>query len=414
MNDAFHSHTLENGLVVLAQQMPHVKSAAVSIFLPCGSARDPEGMSGTAAIASQWLMRGAGERDTRALDEALDNLGAQHRLRAGREFLHLSSAQLGRNLPQVLSLLADVIRRPRLAQESFPASRELILGELESIEDEPSRKAGVLLREQFYPPPLGKCIYGEQEELQNLQADAASEHIRAALAPEGMILAVAGNLDWPSLLETVKELFGDWESPAPPPPRLGQAPRGKRHLQKDSAQTHICLAHEAPPLLDGMYYPARMAQTILSDGMSSRLFSEVREKRGLVYHVECNYHAVSVAAGMFTYAGTRPELAQQTVEVTVAELRKLAKGVSPDELERGRVQTKSALVMQGESTSARAASLASDWFYLKQIRSLEQISQAFDAVTDQQIRQCLEAYPAENFTQVVVGPEDVQTPEATE
>jgi predicted Zn-dependent peptidase len=414
LTETFHSQTLENGVVLLAQHMPQVKSAAVSILVPGGSSGDPENMSGSASASTEWLMRGAGDRNTRQLDEALDNLGAQHRLNAHREFLHLSSAQLGRNLPEVLAILVDILRRPRLADDTFAASRDLALQELDGIEDEPSRKAGVLLREQFYPPPLGRCVYGARDDLAAMTADKLRDHVLAGLAPKGTILAFAGNIDWPALVDTTGRLLDDWDAPAPRRVRPGKAPRGQVHLEKDSAQTHICLAHEAPLLTDEMYYPARMAQTVLSGGMSSRLFTEVREKRGLVYHVECSYHAVHCAAGMFTYAGTRPELAQQTTDVTVEQLRALAGGVGEDEIARARVQTNSALVMQGESTSARAATLASDWYYLGKMRSLEEITAAFDAVTDRDIRQCLETYPARDFTRVVVGPEDVQTPEVTQ
>jgi predicted Zn-dependent peptidase len=408
---ALHMEKLDNGLVLLGEEMPNVASAAMSIILPGGSASDPQGLAGAASVAVEWMMRGAGDRDTRAVDEALDTLGAQHHESAQREFTHLASAQLGRNLTDVMAIFADVLRRPRLGEETFPASRDLSLHELAGIEDEPSRKASTLLREQFYPPPLGRCVHGTGEDLQAMTPQALRDHVIARLSPEGMILAVAGNIDWPALVQAAGRIFGDWTTPAPARYQPGKAPRGTVYVQRDSAQTHICLAHEAPPLLDELYYPARLAQTILSGGMSSRLFSEVREKRGLVYHVESNYHAVSTCAGMFTYAGTRPELADQTCEVTIGELRRLAEGVDDDELARARVQTKSRLVMQGESTSSRAGTLASDWFYLGRTRTLEEITDAVEAVTADKIMHAMRAYPPENFTRVVIGPKDLQTPE---
>jgi len=204
-------------------------------------------------------------------------------------------------------------------------------------------------------------------------------------------------------------LLGDWDSPAPPPPALTDPPDGATHVTKDSAQAHIALAHRAPTILDASYYPARLAATVLSGGMSSRLFTEIREKRGLVYHVSTQYHSLKDHAGMFTYAGTPPERAQETLEAVVAELRRLAEGVTQEEMARTRTQLKSALVMQGESTGARATALANDWYQLGRLRSLHEISDAIDAVGADDVLAYLRAYPAEDFTVLTIGPQALDT-----
>jgi len=143
--------------------------------------------------------------------------------------------------------------------------------------------------------------------------------------------------------------------------------------------------------------------------MSSRLFTEVREKRGLVYHVSARYHSMKEHAGVFTYAGTVPDKAQETFDTTVGELRRLGEGVQEEEMLRARTQLKSALIMQGESTAARANALAADWYHLKRLRSLEELSDAIDGVTAPEVLAYLRDFPAEHFTVLVIGPQPVDT-----
>ena len=154
---------------------------------------------------------------------------------------------------------------------------------------------------------------------------------------------------------------------------------------------------------------ARVAETVLSGGMSSRLFTEVREKLGLAYHVATQYQSLKDHAGMFTYAGTRPDLAQQTFNVTVREIRRLGEGIDHDEMARARTQLKSGLVMQGESTSARAGALASDWYHLGRVRSLEEICGAIDAVTVEDVLAYWRDWAPRDFTVLVIGPQPVDT-----
>jgi len=405
VREAFFHRELSNGLVVLGQRMEGVSSAAMTFVLPAGSSHDPPGAAGAAAVGSEWCLRGAGERDTRALNDALDALGCQHDETVLSEHVQFSAAALGRNLPEVLAIYADIVRRPRLEDASFEACRALAQQDLAALEDEPARKCTVLLRERFYPSPLGRCSLGDERSLASLTAEKVRLHLRAGLAPRGAMLAVAGAFDWAEVSDLVERHFGDWSASGAPPPRTAPPAGGVTHVAKDSAQVHIALAHRTVPAGDARYYAARMAETVLSGGMSARLFTEVREKRGLVYHVSCRYHSLKAHAGMFTYAGTTAERAQQTLEVTVAELRRLGEGIDPDELARGKTQLKSALIMQGESTSARAGALAGDWYHLGRLRSLEEIAAAIDALRVEDVLEQVRAFPARGMAGLVVGPE---------
>ncbi|MGC9455361.1 MAG: M16 family metallopeptidase [Phycisphaerae bacterium] len=409
MSEKFYTRQLPNGMMLLGQRMEHVTSASLAVAVPAGAARDDDSAAGAAAVAREWMLRGAGERDTRQLNEALDSLGCRHSEDVRSEHLVVSAGQLGTKLPDVLSIVADVLRRPRLADDGFEPSRELTLQELTSLEDEPIRKCFTLVRERFYPHPLGRCPYGSAETLKSLTPDAVRESFRRNVSPDGTILAVAGDIDWDSFVEHAERQFGDWSADAPPQVQTRPPADGVTHIPKQTAQAHIALAHRSATISDPHYYAARMAETVLSGGMSSRLFTEVREKRGLVYHVSARYHGLKDHAGIFTYAGTTPENAQETLDVTVGELRRLREGIGDDEMDRARTQLKSSLVMQGESTGARAAALAADWYHLRRLRSLREISEAVDAVTKDHVMEYLEKYPAENFTVLVIAPEPVNT-----
>jgi predicted Zn-dependent peptidase len=211
----------------------------MTLVVPSGAAYDPPGAAGAASVACEWCLRGAGDRTTRQLNDALDALGCQHHESVRSEHLLLTAAQLGRNLPAVLGIFADILRRPHLEDETFAPSRALIEQDLVSLEDEPARKCSLLLREKFYPSPLGRCIYGSPETLGALEPAKTREHIRQHVGPTGAILAVAGNIDWPSLCGRAEELFGDWPATQPKAHELSAPAGGVTHGPKDSAQVHI-------------------------------------------------------------------------------------------------------------------------------------------------------------------------------
>ena len=305
--------------------------------------------------------------------------------------------------------MAGGARRPALSQEAFDPSCDLIAQDLEALEDEPARKAMMQLREKFYPDPLGRGLYGTAESLAALTAEELRDHAAKHMNPNGAIISVAGKFDYDRLRGMIGEYLGDWSAQAPAEIQTTPPPRGITHIPKDSAQAHITLAHETVTLSDDQYYAARLAATVLSGGMSSRLFTEVREKRGLVYHVSASYHSLKDHAGMFTYAGTVPQKAQETLEVTVGELRRLASDITEEELAKAKTQLKSSLVMQGESTGSRAGALASDYYHLKRLRSLTEIADAVSAVSVDEVKEHLAQRPAGDFAMLVIGPEPLDT-----
>ncbi len=396
---------LPNGLVLLGYQMDHVASASLTIRLSIGSSNDSVGSEGLAAVGAEWWLRGAGDRDTRQLNEALEMLGCMHSASAGAEMMNFSASQLARCLPEVMALHGDIVRRPRLDDENFAPSRDLTVQDLASLEDTPSQKASILTSERYLPFPLGRILYGTEESLASLTAEATRKHLLGRLSPRGAIISVAGRIDWAEFCDLAEQNFGDWAAEQPAALVTGPAQGGFAHVQKDSAQTHICLAHKSVPASDPRFEAARLAVTVLSGGMSSRLFTEVREKRGLVYHVSTSHRKVKDHGGLFTYAACVPKKAQETLEVTVGELRRLAEGIEPEELDRAKTQLKSAVVMTGDSTGSRAMLLANLWYLLGRTKTMDEMKDDIDRVTAEDILEYLAAFPAEGFTGVVIGPE---------
>ena len=408
-SERFFDKQLPNGLRLLGQQMEQVSSAAMTLVVPAGAAHDPAGLEGAASIISEWSLRGAGQRDTRQLNDALDGLGCQHGESVRSDHIIYSAAQLSRNLDAVLDLYADILLRPRLADDTFGPCRDLVEQDLESLEDEPAHKCNLMLRERFYPRPLGASGFGTPESLAAATPDALREQFRRRFSPAGTIFAVAGDIDWPAVRDRAEQLFGDWQAVAAPAPAIQPPIGGIEHVAKESAQTHIGLAYPTVTISHPQYYAARLAGMVLSGGAAARLHTELREKRALVYHVSASYHSLKGHAGVFAYAGTRPELAQQTFDMTVGEIRRLADGIEPDEIARAKTQLKSALIMQGESTGARANAMASDFYHLGRVRGLRELSDAIDATNAGDILDHVRQHPAKDFTVLVIGPKPVDT-----
>jgi predicted Zn-dependent peptidase len=402
---AIYQHTFPNGLTLLAERMDHVRSAALNFLVPAGCTQDPPRHLGVASVLSDLITRGAGERDSRDLSLALDNLGLDRDESVGGIHMRFWGATLARNLLPALEIYADIIRRPHLPADEVEAVRALAMQDLQGLEDEPRQKVLIELRRRHYPSPLGQDRRGTKSGIESLNAEVIRRHYRRLFTPRGTILSVAGNIEWQELKEKVERLFGDWDGPAPPRLKVGKQPAKRAHLTKETQQTQIAIAYPSVPIGDTDYYAALGAVNVLSGGMSARLFTEVREKRGLCYAVWATYTTFKDRASVLCYAGTTNERAQETLDVTLGELQRLQDGISADEVERVQAGLKSSLIMQEESTSARAGTLASDWYYLGRVRSPEEIHEAVSALTPRKIVNHLRRCPPSDFTIVTLGPE---------
>jgi predicted Zn-dependent peptidase len=396
---------LTNGVVLVVEPMEDVQSAALALLVPAGSIYEPAGCNGTAAVLSELLMRGAGDRDSRALTTALDTLGVQRSESVGWNFLTLSAALVSDNLPAVLRIYADVVLRSHLPESEVEPSRTGIEQDLLALEDEPQRKALLELRRRCYDAPWGLPPEGTLTDLPRVSHGVLQAHYRHCFRPNGTIMAVAGNVDPDAIRAQIEELFTEWPtSPAPPNWR---APRGPRidHVDDDSSQTQIGIAFPAVPYSHPDYYAAWAVAGVLGGGSSSRLFTEVRERRGLCYSVYASHNTLLTEGRLLVYAGTTAERAQETLDVLLSELQRLPQGIGDDELDRCKARAKSALVMQQESTSSRAGAIARDWFHLGRVVTLDEIHARIDDLTVRRMLDYLAEHPPCDLTILTMGRE---------
>jgi predicted Zn-dependent peptidase len=403
-----YQHTLANGMTLLAEHMEHVRSAALNFLVPIGCVYDPKPQLGMASVLSEMITRGAGARNSRELSLALDNLGLDRDESVGQINLRFWGATLARNLPAALEIYADILRRPLLPPDEIDAAKALALEDLKALEDDPRKKVMVELRRRYWPYPLGVDSRGSEASIRSITADKLRDHYEKMFGPKDVILSVAGFIDWPALRDQVERFFGDWTGGGLRELRLRDGRGGRVHLQKDTTQTQIAIAYPSVPFGEDEYYAAQGAVQVLSGGMGARLFTEVREKRGLCYSVGASYQTFKDRACVLCYAGTTADRAQETLDVTLTELRRLADGVTQEEVDRVQAGLKSSVIMQEESTSARAGALASDWYFLGRVRSLEEIQQAIGGLSPRKIVNHVRKYPPRDFTIVTLGPKKLR------
>lgn len=397
-------HVFENGLVLLAEPMDYVRTAAFNFLLPAGYAYDPVTTPGTANLLSGIISRGAGPFDSKQLMLEMDALGLDREESVGVLHTRIWGATLSRNLLQSLELYSHVVLRPHLPEEELPPVQALAIQDIEALEDDPKGKAMLELRRRHLPAPLGNDRRGTAEGIEATTVETLKQFHRRHFRPNAAIISVAGKIDWDPLVETIGKLFGDWSPQADEVIKYEPPIKGKNHLEKETQQTQIGLAFDSIPVTDKNYYNAMGAVNVLSGGMSSRLFTEVREKRGLCYSVWASYQGMKDRGSVLCYAGTTNERAQETLDQTLIELRRIEKGVEPEEVQRVQAGLKSSLIMQEESTSARAGAIASDWYYYGRVRTLDEVQAEVNAMTAEKITNYCVEHPLVNGTLVTMGP----------
>jgi predicted Zn-dependent peptidase len=404
------SHVYPNGLVLLAEPMVSVESVAFTFRVPAGSVFEPADKGGLAGLTCEMVLRGSGTRDNRQFVNDLDNLGVQRSESVGDAHVVFAAATLGRSLSAALEIYADLLRRPHFAAAELEPCRLVALQELSAVEDEPAHKVMQELRRRHFPEPWGRPSQGQREALETMALDDVRGFFESVYRPNGAILGVAGRLDWDKLKADVDRLLGDWRALDDPKIDEGTVGPHREHLHHESNQTQIALAYPSVPYRDAAYYAASAAVGVLGDGMSSRLFTEVREKRGLCYSVYASHGTLLDRGSVFCYAGTSAERAQETLDVMLHEIVRMTDGIEPGEWERLKTRIKSSLIMQQESTFARSALLTRDWYFLGRVRPLDEVEAIVEALSADEINAYLTAHRPERFTIVTLGPQALEVP----
>jgi len=412
MKQPLFSTTLDNGVVLLGEQLPGVESVAISFHTPAGAVHDPAGRSGLATVCGEMMLRGAGERDGRGIIEALEGAGVQWSQAVTTSHASFAGAMVARQLPHVLPIYADIIRRPRLAADELQPALQMVLQNLAGTEDDPAHRAMSAVRQLAYPAPWGMPAEGVSAEVEQIGLDEVHAFVGRNVRPQGTIIAIAGRIDWDDFVRQAESLFGAWDSGAPAAVTTRDRGPRSRHVPHDSQQTHIALAWPAPPYRDDASYEATAALAILGGGSSSRLFTEVRERRGLCYSVSAGYHTHRDFAAALCYSGTSAARAQETLDVMLAEIARLPGSIEPGELARVKARAKSGLVMQQESSAARAGGIARQWYHLGRVRTLEEELVRFDQMGVDSIERWLAANPIRDLSVVSLGREPLEVSHA--
>jgi predicted Zn-dependent peptidase len=407
MTEETDKHILKNGMVLLGEPMEAVESVAFGFMLPAGAALMPDGCCGAASVIAEWIFRGAGERNSRQLSDELDGLGLARSRSVGSSHITVGAALEAGNLARALDSYADIILSPRLEDDQFEFARQLAIDGVSSLDDDPRQKVMLKLREKFYPDPLGRSPVGEIDQLTALTADRARRIIKEKFGLSQTIFSVAGKYDFDAVCKQIEGIFESDQKQDAAQVTLGSKAEKYTHLHNDGAQVHIGLMTGTVGPSDEDYYNARVAISVLSGGMSARLFTRVREERGLCYAIAARYHALKEAAGIMTYAGTTPDKAQETLDVIIRQFNELADGISEEEIQRAKVGLESSLILSSESSSSRAGSIASDYYMLGRVRSLDEIRKKIDETSVESVLGFLRDNRFDDFTVVTIGPKQV-------
>ena len=372
------------GAVLLTERMTGVRSAAISWHLPAGSATDTPALEGRAPLWSELLLRGTRRLTSQEHADAADRLGASRDTELGTFTMRVSSTMLGEHLPNVLPLLVDMVREPRMDDASVEASRELCLQAIESLKDDPQERASLLAHERHHAHPVSLTGMGTPKGLAANTPEQLRRDWSRYAVPTGSIFSVAGAIDANRIEDELNTLFDGWTGTAQPVRTGTPAQRGYAHTRDESSQVQVIVLADGPTETSPDSPLEKLAVTVLSGGMSGRLFSEVREKRGLCYSVHAGYRGDKDFGTLSAYVGTTPERAQESLDVLLGEIHRIttpAGRVTPEELDRARIGMKAGLVMSGESAGARAASMASDYRRTGRARTLAETAREVEAVS---------------------------------
>lgn len=412
MKQQIHSATLDNGITLLGESMPGVESVAVAFHVPAGGIHDPAGRCGLATLAGELCLRGAGERTSREVVETLEGAGATWGHSVSTTHTSYFGAMVARQLPAVLPVYVDIIRRPRLPPAEFGSARDMVLQNLAGLEDDPGHRALAALRRLHLPSPWGMPTEGISADVEAAALADVESFVATRMQPAGLIVAVAGRIDWSDVVDRLAAFLADWRGEPGPPVTLGSRGPHVGHVPHESQQTHVALGWSVPPARDDDSAISKAVLTILGGGTSSRLFTEVREKRGLCYGVSAGYSSHRDFATAICHAGTTAARAQETLDVMLAEIDRLPGSIEADELERVKAKVASGLVMQQESTAARAGTLASQWYHLGRVRSIEEDLARYDRLDTALLEDWLASHPPRDLSVVSLGPEPLEIPGA--
>ncbi|WP_127902033.1 M16 family metallopeptidase [Solirhodobacter olei] len=379
--------TLPNGLRIVTEAMPSLKSASIGVWVTAGGRHERVEQNGIAHFLEHMAFKGTKRRSALQIAEAIEDVGGYINAYTSREMTAYYARVLAEDVPLALDVIGDIVLNPVFDPREIEVERHVILQEIGQALDTPDDVIFDWLQEAAYPDqPFGRSILGPAERVRGFRRDDLSSFVGEHYGPDQMILSAAGLIDHDEIVKMAGDLFGDLKPVGEAALHPAAFAGGERRELKELEQVHFALAFEAPRYRDEAMYTNQVFSTALGGGMSSRLFQRIREERGLCYSIFSQSGAYE-DTGMFTiYAGTSADEIAELAGLTVDELKRAADDMSEAEVARARAQMKAGMLMGLESPSARAERMARVLAIWGRVPDVEEAVARIDAVTVEQVR----------------------------
>ncbi len=404
----FQKTCLENGIKVVTEKMPHVRSVCIGIWVPTGSRHEAPEKNGISHFVEHMLFKGTDRRTSLDISTAVDSLGGEINAFTSREMTTYYIKVLDEHLDVALDILSDIFLHSRFDEKELEKERQVILEEIRMQEDQPEDHVHDLIQEVVWPnQPLGFPVAGREESVSSIDREGIIDFIEKRYSQKGMIISCAGNIEHEACVQAIHQGFGDYASvPGPSPLKPPTYHAGTRVLNKDLEQVHLCLS--LPGLRQN--HPDRYAfyalNTILGTNMSSRLFQEVREKRGMAYSVFSYLSSYIDSGSMTIYTGTGREKIRDVIEVIRNQLDDLSsQAVSDQELSKAKEYMKGGLMLSLESSSSVMSRIAKQALYFESYQSVDDMVREIEGVTSEKILELASgSFRGDKLSMAAIGP----------
>jgi predicted Zn-dependent peptidase len=375
---------LPNGLRILTEQMTQVRSISIGVWLTRGSRHESAERSGIAHFVEHMLFKGTGSRSAEDIAQQIDSIGGQLDAFTAKEYASYYIKVLDEHLPLAIDILSDIVRHPAFTPDDIEREKKVVLEEIKMVEDTPDDLVHELFTQGFWENhPLGRPILGTKETVESFDADLLRRYFRGVYTADNLIVAAVGNLEHDRVRELVAEKFGSLIGAGEP--AADHAPAVVPNVlirNKELEQSHVCLGVGSYPQDHDDRYSSYVLNTLLGGSMSSRLFQNVREKRGLAYAVFSGLSAYRDAGAFTIYAGCANDAVDEVVDLCVEELRGVKNTeVSASELQRSKDHLKGSLMLSLENTASRMSHLARQEIYFDKQFGLDETLQGIEKVT---------------------------------
>jgi predicted Zn-dependent peptidase len=377
--------TLDNGLTLITEAVPGVRSVAVGVWLKRGSRHERPEQSGISHFIEHMVFKGTKTRTAARIAEEMDSIGGHMDAFTAKEYASFHLKVLDEHLPLATEILGDIVVNPLFDPEEMTREKKVIFEEINMVEDTPDDLVMELFAGAFWPGhPLGRSILGTKRSVGRLRRDDLARFFARVYQPENVVIAAAGHLDHGAVSTLVRRHFGALRPRRSP--ANGSRPRVVNRVvtrtKKALEQVHLCLGTPAYPQAHPDRYGCYILNTVLGGSMSSRLFQNVREKRGLVYSISSGLTAYRDAGLFSIYAGTSRESAGEVIRLTLEEIRRLCgEPLGEEELRRAKDHLKGSLVLSLEYTGARMSQLAREEIYFGRSFTLDELLSGIEEVT---------------------------------